>query len=104
MMNIKDYDIFVYPIKDIINWIESGWEYATQGYFKKYQYANKIHVQLHTAGWSDNEDTYYQFEKIKGIKYFWKKSEAGGHYYYEFPLDAWEYGINKACEMRKNEI
>lgn len=90
---IKEYDITNKPIKDLVELVHGEWEWEDYLTIKKYR--KTMRVQFHTGGWSGNEDTYYAFEKVKFIGLFWLKSERGGHYYYEFPLWAWEYGLKK---------
>ena len=97
---IRKYDITKNSVKTIVELIQGEWEYADMGYFKIYTRKDKVYVQLHTAGWSGNEDIYREFERIHWIGLFWQKSVRGGHYYYEFPKSVWENGINSQMQEK----
>ena len=89
---IREFDISK-PIKELISLIEGEWEFADVGYFSLYKTKKKVYLQLHTAGWSGNEDLIGAFEKIKWIGIFWVKSTRGGHYWYEFSREVYENGL-----------
>ena len=72
------------------------------GYFKVYVTKKQVFVQLHTAGWSGNEDLYCALEKVKWLGLFWQKSVRGGHYYYTFPRFVWDAPMFKQKEQKKN--
>lgn len=43
------------------------------------------HLELHTAGWSGNEDIIKALQGSMFWLFYWQKSERGGHYYFELP-------------------
>ena len=40
-------------------------------------------LELHTGGWSGNEDIINALTDTPFWMFYWKKSERGGHYYFE---------------------
>ena len=62
-----------------INVIREEWEFADCGFFV---WKGEV-LELHTGGWSGNEDIIRALQRNKA---FWKlleKEEAGGHYYFK---------------------
>lgn len=43
------------------------------------------HFQIHTGGWSGHEDIIAELHKNNFFMLWWKKSERGGHYWFELP-------------------
>jgi hypothetical protein len=41
-------------------------------------------LELHTGGWSGNEEVLSYFKNTAFAQFYWKMSKAGGHYYYEW--------------------
>ena len=69
--------------EDLLDYIESLWWAGEWGF--KLKKGRKIwKLELHTGGWSGNEDIIYA---LKGNYLFWgmywQKSTRGGHYYFE---------------------
>ena len=63
----------------LIQFINELWKYADNGYFK----FTTGHLELHTAGWSGNEDIVEALMDNKMFwLLFWEKTERGGHYYF----------------------
>jgi hypothetical protein len=61
--------------------LESGWKYKDCFILKG---KRKLKLECHTQGWSGNEDIMEALIKNKWFwMAFWKKSERGGHYYFE---------------------
>ena len=81
---IKEFDMNNKPIKEIIEYISGLWNHG-YGVWKIYKYGKEIKLEIHTGGWSTNEELIEEFESIKYLGMFWRKSERGGHYYYSFP-------------------
>lgn len=99
----KDFD--GYPTKEFLeyleNWepgdttwsdfcelIEAGWWAPDWGFtISKRPYAGKRVLQLHTGGWSGNEETILALAKNLHFWQHWKISKAGGHFYFEIPTD-----------------
>jgi len=77
---IREWDIFKEDIEKFLELIQSEWKYADMGGFKR----KKNIVELHTFGWSGNEDIIHALESNFGFwSAFWWKTERGGHYWFE---------------------
>jgi hypothetical protein len=50
-------------------------------------------LELHTGGWSGNEDIIYALEHGKSnfFMFFHEKWERGGHYYFEVAHNLWDF-------------
>jgi hypothetical protein len=83
LKRIKKFDILKDNVHDFIEFLRSIWEYADIGYFKFYKLKSKKvwKLELHTGGWSGNEDIIYELKKTMFWTVFWEKSIRGGHYY-----------------------
>jgi hypothetical protein len=42
-------------------------------------------LELHTGGWSGNEEIISVLQNSMFWVMYWQKSERGGHYYFELP-------------------
>lgn len=67
-------------IKKLLNllydiWYIPDWGFIHDGY----------QLQLHTAGWSGNEQIIGILKDTIFWHMYWQKSERGGHYYFELP-------------------
>ena len=86
---IKNYNILENDIIDLIEFIRSIWWPSGWGF--KLSGKNVLKLELHTGGWSGNEDIIYA---LKQTKLFWVacwvKSVRGGHYYFEIRLKMFE--------------
>jgi hypothetical protein len=60
-------------LKDI--WWESGWGYKLRG--KKV-----LKLELHTGGWSGNEEIIGELQGTMFWALYWQKTLRGGHYYF----------------------
>lgn len=69
----------------LINYIENIWEYKDEAF--KYDGTN---LELHTLGWSGNEEIISALKKNTFWFFNWQKSERGGHHYFrtQKPLSA----------------
>lgn len=47
-------------------------------------------LELHTGGWSGNEDVIGELQQTWFWFMYWVKSIRGGHYYFEVPWEAWK--------------
>lgn len=97
-----------WDIKDTHNLIErlrDMWEY--KNYFIENWGIDNIHnerpvlmLELHTGGWSGNEDI---IEALQNHKLFWTmwwwKTERGGHYYFE--VDFAQIGFKPVSQFTK---
>lgn len=45
-----------------------------------------IHVELHTGGWSGNEDIIKVLRETMFWLMYWQQTKRGGHYYFKFPF------------------
>lgn len=41
-------------------------------------------LELHTGGWSGNEEVMNYFKNTSFAQFYWKMTRVGGHYYYEW--------------------
>lgn len=83
LKEIRKWDVLKKGVTDLIELIEDNWHFADAGYFKLKKRGKKFRLELHTAGWSGNEDVIEALKKSNFWWSFWKKSERGGHYYFE---------------------
>jgi hypothetical protein len=103
---IRDYDIVKNPIRPLVEFIENIW-WASDWGFKlskhKDEYASisaigdkpsrKYHyvLELHTGGWSGNEDIIDAMEQNKWFyNFYWHSSRTGGHYEYRIPEHSYD--------------
>lgn len=54
-------------------------------YFPDYIKRNGRQLELHTGGWSGNEEIISVLQESMFWYLYWQKSERGGHYYFELP-------------------
>jgi hypothetical protein len=83
LKEIKNFDIAQRDIDELIDLIENEWEFSECGFNYKRKYDGFRTLELHTFGWSGNEDIILALKQNFGFwSCFWRKSEAGGHYYF----------------------
>ena len=83
---IKRYSPQIMPLEDFVDKvIRQGWYYSDWGFVFKRRYNGRRKLELHTAGWSGNEDVIYELRRNITIWRWWKSSFAGGHHYFEIP-------------------
>jgi hypothetical protein len=88
LKEIETFDIEKQPIEHLLDLLEKIW-WASEWGFKREIGKNIldspcIKLELHTGGWSGNEDIIEALKKTKMFWFlFWQKSERGGHYYFE---------------------
>ena len=85
---IKNWDRTL-PVMELLDDIESLWHWPEWG-FKKHQGLNSLRrkvlkVELHTGGWSGNEEIIMALQENVFWLLYWEKSIRGGHYYFEIP-------------------
>lgn len=73
---IKKFDLTKSRVSELLDYIEPIWEYGDWGFHRA-----KHRLELHTGGWSGNEDI------IDALRHnflfwamFWWNSRRGGHY------------------------
>lgn len=94
-----------YPTDKFLNWIESfnptemkwidfieiladAWWMADWGFKLKRKRNGKRTLELHTGGWSGNEEIIAALrQNIFFFPMTWEKTYAGGHYYFRIPVD-----------------
>jgi len=79
LATIKDWDVLKSNVSGLLDFIEARWRWSDT-YMKR----EGDKVELHTGGWSGNEDI---IGALEGNHTFWltcwMKSERGGHYWFE---------------------
>ena len=82
LKKIKAWDVIrdPYGLAEFIedNWWMAGWGYRLHG--RK--------LELHTGGWSGNEETISVLQRTFFWTFYWVSSRRGGHYYFELPKKA----------------
>lgn len=58
-------------------------------YYPDYVRRDGRNLELHTGGWSGNEEIIDVLTQSLFWLMYWQKSERGGHYYFELPKE-WE--------------
>lgn len=83
---IEEYDPKLMPIMDFIDVLRDGWHSADRHFKIGRKYRGKRKLELHTGGWSGNEQTIRAIKENIYLTNFcmsyvmWK---TGGHYYFE---------------------
>ncbi len=82
-------------IRELVDDIESLWHWTDLGFHIKKgkdSLSHKVVMRLYldTLGWSGNEEIIGVLQNTAFWILFWKKSERGGHYTFEIPLEAWK--------------
>ncbi len=76
LQTIKEFDLTKKPIRELLDYVEPLWEYGDWGFVR-----TRHKLELHTGGWSGNEDI---LEALHHNFLFWsmcwKSSRRGGHY------------------------
>lgn len=71
-----------YDMKDgvegLVNFIGEIWYHGDLGFYRE---GNNL--ELHTLGWSGNEDVIRSLRKTFFWTFCWLKSEKGGHHYFD---------------------
>jgi hypothetical protein len=76
---IAEWDVLKQGYEGLLKCIGSIWWGGDCGGFK---WRGKW-LELHTWGWSGNEDIIDALQKTYFWSFFWKKSIRGGHYWFE---------------------
>jgi hypothetical protein len=86
---IRIYNGKTIPILDFVEILSDGWHHRDWGFILHRKYKGIIKLELHTGGWSGNEET---IEVIKSNMYLthfamkYVKWHTGGHYYFEIKV------------------
>ena len=87
---IKDYDGTMPIMKFIDDIIRDGWWMESWGFRLHRKYNGKRKLELHTGGWSGNEDIISAITSNIHLTHFqmkYVKWTCGGHYYFEIDLN-----------------
>ena len=77
---MKRPDRMTWDFEQILAWVELKWWNREWGFKRR-----GLRLQLHTGGWSGNEEL---VQWLQGTYYWavaWQKSERGGHYWFHMP-------------------
>jgi len=85
-------------IKEFIEFLQDIWNWGDQmltvkkGFSERQFKRSVMKIEMHTGGWSGNESIIEAIEKQEYGLFFsyWKKTERGGHYYFEVPSKSWK--------------
>ena len=78
-------------LPELLEHLESIWHWSEWGFVKRwgfvtFPYRNIVlKLELHTGGWSGNEDIIQELRKTDLWWLFWVRSDRGGHFYFEIP-------------------
>ena len=72
-------------IELLLDLIRKVWWHAEDGVVLKKR-GRTIYFQLHTFGWSDNEEIIEQLRKTSFWTRYWIMTKRGGHYYFQIKL------------------
>jgi len=81
-------------VRDVIEHLESIWWMPDLGFNlhegREHLFRRKVmKLELHTGGWSGNEDVIAELQQTWFWFMYWVKSIRGGHYWFEIPWDVW---------------
>ena len=101
LLIIRKWDILQYDIPGLIEYINCVW-WAPDWGFKLSKGRDRlfhrrcIKLQLHTGGWSGNEDVIVALQQnFLFWSMFWRKHTAGGHYWFEIAMKEWNRSLSK---------
>jgi len=86
---IREYTNGTMPIMNMINIICENWYYENWGYKLHRKYKGIRKFELHTGGWSGNEEIIREIINNIWLTHFKLKYvswQTGGHYYFEIRL------------------
>ena len=69
------------PVIDLIDFIGALWWMPDWGF--KLTGKRVLRLELHTGGWSGNEDIINELHNTMFWMLYWRKSIRGGHYYFK---------------------
>jgi hypothetical protein len=79
LKTIKEFDLTKKTIKELLDYIEPIWEYGDWG-FKR----TKHRLELHTGGWSGNEDIIFALrQNYLFWSMYWVSHRRGGHFVFD---------------------
>lgn len=78
LLQIESYDITERGVEPLLELLESVWYHGSWGFIRE---GDKL--ELHTGGWSGNEDIIHVLQKTLFWAFCWESSRRGGHYYFD---------------------
>ena len=79
LKTIREFDLSTKPVKELIAFVQDIWEYGEQGFT-----VSEHKLELHTLGWSGNEDIIVALqENFMFWSMYWKSHRRGGHYEFD---------------------
>lgn len=75
---IEKYDVLKNGVDGLLDMLEGLWHYGHPYFIRE---GKKL--ELHTGGWSGNEEIIGALQKNYFWFFYWQKSERGGHYYFK---------------------
>lgn len=88
LKEISNWDFTNKSVTELLDLIKELWWCDSTGFILKGK--RKLKLELHTHGWSGNEDIIEVLQKTMFWIMFWQKSIRGGHYYFEIDLKLFE--------------
>lgn len=83
---IEKYDILKNGVDGLLNVLSDTWMFGDWGFKRKRSRNGKFTVELHTGGWSGNEEIIQALKTNRYFWFFWRMSRVGGHYYFSFNI------------------
>ncbi len=84
IQKLKDYTKLLEHLESIWHWSE--WGFVKRWGFVTFPKRKKVlKLELHTGGWSGNEDIIQRLTETDFWLLFWVRSDRGGHFYFEIP-------------------
>lgn len=85
LKKITDFSILKKRPEELIGHLRALWHWPDWGFYLKGK--NVLRLELHTGGWSGNEDIVIALKKNYLFwSMFWQKSTRGGHHYFRIEL------------------
>jgi hypothetical protein len=89
------FDTKTFSVHEIVDHIKAIWWTPDWG-FKLHEGRDRLFrkkvmkLELHTGGWSGNEDVIGELQQTMFWILYWVESHRGGHYYFNIPWQAWK--------------
>lgn len=83
---IRNWEVIDQGVQGLLDLIKDNWKYAESGF--KLTGKKVLRLELHTFGWSGNEEIVNALESnLLFYTFYWEKSVRGGHYYFMIRLN-----------------
>jgi hypothetical protein len=98
---IQRWNILKYTIPDLVEYVKAVWWYPERQFElrKGRDHLRRracMKLELHTGGWSGNESVICALRRNYLFwSMFWRKTYAGGHYYFEIRMTEWNRNLTK---------